>query len=42
MFDKIQRFYHMGLYTPEMVHQFAQKGVISEEQYAAITRRDAP
>lgn len=36
MFEKIKRFYEMKLYTKEMVHKFAEKGVITEEQYLEI------
>ena len=36
MFEKIKRFYDMKLYTKEMVHQFVDKGVITEEQYLEI------
>lgn len=36
MFEKIKRFYSMGLYTKEMVHKFVEKGVITEEQYLEI------
>lgn len=36
MFEKIKKFYDMGLYTKEMVHMFVEKNVISEEQYTDI------
>ena len=36
MFEKIKRFYDMKLYTKEIVHKFAEKGVISEEDYSEI------
>lgn len=36
MFKKIKRFYDLGLYTKEQVHDFVDKGVISEEQYIEI------
>ena len=36
MFEKIKRFFDMGLYTKEQVYKFAQKGVITEEQYNGI------
>ena len=36
MFEKIKRFYDMKLYTKEMVHQFVDKDVITEEQYSEI------
>lgn len=36
MFEKIKRFYVLGLYTAEQVRKFAEKGVISEEEYKSI------
>lgn len=36
MFEKIKKFYGMGLYTKAQVHKFVDKGIISEEQYAEI------
>lgn len=36
MFDKIKRFYDLGLYTKEQAHKFVEKGVITEEQYNLI------
>lgn len=36
MFEKIKRFYVMKLYTKEMVYQFVERGVITEEQYLEI------
>lgn len=36
MFEKIKRFYDLGLYTAAQVHKFVDKGVITEEQYAEI------
>ena len=36
MFEKIKRFYDLGLYTEEQVYQFVIKGVITEEQYRLI------
>lgn len=36
MFEKIKKFYNMGLYTKEQVHKFVEKGVITEEQYIEI------
>lgn len=38
MFDKIKRFYDLGLYNKEQVHKFVEKGVITEEQYEQIVR----
>lgn len=36
MFEKIKRFFDIGLYTKEQVSKFAEKGVITEEQYKEI------
>lgn len=36
MFEKIKKFYQMGLYTAEQVHKFVEKGVLTNEQYAEI------
>lgn len=36
MYDKIKKFYDMGLYTAEQVYQFVIKGVITEEEYKEI------
>lgn len=36
MFEKIKRFYSMGLYTKEMAYKFVEKGVITDEQYLQI------
>ena len=36
MFEKIKRFFDIGLYTKEQVYKFFEKGVISEEQYNEI------
>ena len=38
MFEKIKKFYDMGLYTAEQVHNFALKGVITEKQYKEIRK----
>lgn len=40
MFDKIKRFYSLGLWTEGMVRNAVIKGVISEEEYAEITGQD--
>lgn len=40
MFERIKKYYEKGLYTEAMVHKFVEKGVITEEQYAEITRKD--
>lgn len=36
MFEKIKRFYDLGLYTAEQVRKFFEKGVITEEEYKSI------
>ncbi|MEE1244849.1 MAG: XkdX family protein [Acutalibacteraceae bacterium] len=33
MFEKIKRFYKLGLYTKEQVYKFVEKGVITEEEF---------
>ena len=38
MFNKIKRFYDMGLYSAEQVRQFADKGVITEAEYNEIVK----
>ena len=40
MFEKIKRFYDLGLYTAEQVHKFAEKGVITEEEYKSIVEEE--
>ena len=40
MFERIRRYFEKGLYTAEMVHKFVDKGVITEEEYEQITRKD--
>ena len=37
MFEKLKRFFNLKLYTKKQIHQFAEKGVITQEQYTAIT-----
>lgn len=36
MYEKIKKFYDLGLYTAAKVHKFVDKGIITEEQYAEI------
>lgn len=36
MFEKIKKFYDIGLYTKEQVQMFLTKGVITEAQYHEI------
>lgn len=37
MFEKILKFFKMGLYTKRQIRQFCDKGVITPEQYQEIT-----
>ena len=36
MFEKINKFYVMGLYTKEQVHKFLEKGIITKAEYDNI------
>lgn len=36
MFEKIKRFYDLGLWTEEMVKNAVTKGIISESEYQEI------
>lgn len=36
MFEKIKKFYDMGLYSAEQVFMFYEKGIITAEQYEEI------
>lgn len=36
MFQKIKKFYNLGLYSKEQVKQFVVKGAITESQYEQI------
>lgn len=40
MFEKLMKFFNMKLYTKKHIHQFAEKGVITAEQYKQITGED--
>lgn len=42
MYKKIKKYYDMGLYTKEQVHKFAEKGVITEDEYHTIVGEDVP
>ena len=37
MFEKVKKFYDMGLYTKEQVAQFVEKGKLTPEEYEQIT-----
>ena len=36
MFEKLRKFFRLGLYTKAQLHKFVDKGVITEEQYQQI------
>lgn len=36
MYERIKRYYDMGLYNAVQVHKFVEKGIITEEQYNEI------
>ena len=40
MFEKIKKFYKMKLYTAVQVYHFAEKGVITFEQYNEIVNAE--
>ena len=37
MFEKVKRFYEMGLYSVENVAVFVEKGKLTAEQFEEIT-----
>ena len=37
MFEKVKRFYDLGLYSEDQVAAFVRKGKITPEQYEEIT-----
>lgn len=37
MFEKIKRFFKLGIYTKKKIRDYCTKGVITPEQYKAIT-----
>ena len=37
MYEKIKKFYDLGLWTEEMVKDALDKGIITEEQFKEIT-----
>lgn len=41
MFEKIKKFYDMGLYTKEIVYKFVAKCAITEAQYREICEKKA-
>lgn len=36
MYEKIKKFYQMGLYSAVQVHKFVEKGIITVTQYNEI------
>ncbi|MBR1659259.1 MAG: XkdX family protein [Oscillospiraceae bacterium] len=40
MFEKVKKFYELGLYSKEQVWQFVVKGKLTEEQYREIVGED--
>lgn len=37
MFEKVKRFYDLGLYTAAQVAQFVRKGRLTADEYETIT-----
>lgn len=42
MYEKIKRYYDLGLYTQAQVAQFVQKGKLTSQQYQSITGSPLP
>ena len=40
MFEKIKRFYNLGLWTEEMVNNAVIKGIITEEEANKIINKE--
>lgn len=40
MFEKVKRFFELGLYTQEQVNQFYDRGKLTQEERDAILRPD--
>lgn len=38
MYDKIKKFYDLGLWTEKMVHDAFDMGLITEEEYNSIIK----
>ena len=36
MYDKVKKFYDMGLYNETRVYEFVKKGKLTEEEYKEI------
>lgn len=37
MFEKVKRYYDLGIYTAQMVAEFVRKGKLTPEEYEEIT-----
>lgn len=42
MYEKIKRFYDLGLYSKAQVEKFFQHGYLTQEQYEAIVGGGEP
>lgn len=40
MFEKVKKFYDMGLYNAAQVYDFVSKGKLTEEEYRKIVEAD--
>lgn len=40
MFDKVKKFYDLGLYTKDQVRKFVEKNKLTEQEYKIITGED--
>lgn len=38
MFERVKRFYKIGLYSATQAHDFPEKGVLTEEECNAIVK----
>lgn len=41
MFEKVKRFFELGLYTQEQVNQFYDHGKLTQEERDAILQSDS-
>lgn len=40
MFEKVKKFYDLGIYNNAVVANFVKKGVLTPEEYKTITGED--
>lgn len=40
MYEKIKKFYDLGLWSEDMVRDAVTKGIITEEDFKEITNKD--